>query len=552
METQNNRISNLLFACFVFIIFFALPSSLLHNFLAYNHYSPFSPESLIIFVAIACLSLGSAGVAVIWRAGGVFLVALIVLFYIYAVVNIDQVYAWIGNATVQTIVKFGFAAAALIIIFLLIRRMGATAWRGLALAAAVILASTSITWWIAAPLPRVRKMVQPSETDRSNLPPFLYIIFDEHMSVKWTPATPPSAQATRQRMLDFYQKFGFLLFTNAFSHYFNSAPSITNALNFSAEPSPVGLDKTQKGRKLVDNQVFNALNRMGYRIRVYQNQYLDFCNAADEGIEFCIEFGQNYIGDIQGTPIPTGHKSLLILGHWLKSFRFGKRITEATQKRLAASIGKDLLRIPIVGSPYNKVAPLNAMRALERLRTDVSRFPRGTAFFAHVLIPHYPYMFDDRCDLKKDPRTWLGPNTWYDNQNPPPRVEQYRHYYAQVRCLYRWLESWFDELADNGLLKDMVVIFHGDHGSRICQENPSVKTLSHPDWNRIAKDGFSTLFAVKNPKIAPGRVAVAKPINTLIEESFNDPQGLRKTKPGEGFVYLKSKGKRLQPYPYNP
>ncbi len=110
--------------------------------------------------------------------------------------------------------------------------------------------------------------------------------------------------------------------------------------------------------------------------------------------------------------------------------------------------------------------------------------------------------------------------------------------------MYKWLDNWFDDLRENGLLKDAVVIFHGDHGSRICYAAPYTSTMSHPLWDRIVKDGFTTLFAVKDPGITKGKVEVAKPIEMLLKEFFLEREKLITATPENAFLLLLSDGEK--------
>lgn len=551
MANTNLLIENRAFIWSVFIICFSLPSALLLNFLSFNKYSPLTLEAVCILFAFCIISIVYASISRACRPVGVFLVSLILIFYFSSIIPFVKFIDWVENwlSLPKLIIGGSVKLLAVLSTFLILIRLRVLGWRALSVASLIILSSTIITWWTPVQLPRVKKTVGTREMAHQDLPPILYIIFDEHMSIKWTPNNITSAVRAKQDMIDFYDKFDFLLFTNAFSRYADTDASLSNALNFSAHHFKVALSKKEQGRKLIRNKVFEILKKRGYRIRIYQSQYMDFCDSDDERIEFCLEYGNNYIGDLQGTDISTIHKALLIIGHWFRAIEF-KEIS-VVRSILSTFLGKNLLRVPILGVPYRRVGPINVVPIMERLRTDLNHFPRGTAFFAHFLIPHYPYVYDDQFTLKKDPSTWLGPSGWYGDQIPPPRIEQYRHYYDQVRGLYRWLNKWFDELKEIGLLNDIVVIFHGDHGSKIVHEVPHARTISHPHWNRIVKDGFSTLFALKDPSISKGRIEIAKPIDILLKEYFIEPTQLTIAKPHSFFLFLKTNRGELKKYRYD-
>ena len=93
-----------------------------------------------------------------------------------------------------------------------------------------------------------------------------------------------------------------------------------------------------------------------------------------------------------------------------------------------------------------------------------------------------------------------------------------------MRCLYRKLDAMFQEWQKAAILDRMVIIVHGDHGSKIYQRRPSANDqhkLSHADY----LDGFSTLFAVKGPRHPPGYDRRVAPIEQLLGEVVGVPTG---------------------------
>jgi hypothetical protein len=65
--------------------------------------------------------------------------------------------------------------------------------------------------------------------------------------------------------------------------------------------------------------------------------------------------------------------------------------------------------------------------------------------------------------------------------------------------------------ADRG----MVVIVHGDHGSRIPLHDPDTANVAVMQPADLS-DAFSTLFAIRAPAIAPGYDRRFAPINELV------------------------------------
>ena len=77
---------------------------------------------------------------------------------------------------------------------------------------------------------------------------------------------------------------GFQLFGRAYSRYGSTNPSLDNLMNFSAEPPKHFLIKP-----LGANAYFEEMARRGYRIHVYQSDFLNFCDTAGEfDVAFCL------------------------------------------------------------------------------------------------------------------------------------------------------------------------------------------------------------------------------------------------------------------------
>ena len=95
------------------------------------------------------------------------------------------------------------------------------------------------------------------------------------------------------------------------------------------------------------------------------------------------------------------------------------------------------------------------------------RHPRGHAFFAHLLLPHYPYVFDERCELRSSTSDWLTNRISSTDvliyNTPDSRAQKYERYAEQTRCLLTLLDGLLDGLESRGLLDDAIIVVHGDH-----------------------------------------------------------------------------------------
>lgn len=561
--TSNNprqNIENKSLALYVFTLFFCSFAILLTNFLAFHQYPLIKIEVFVIYFTLFIIALGMAGIVWKWRTAALFILITVFMIYLKTTFHFFPMREWLVSITAQIIssslnrkigrlIYWGLLISIhFTFLYLFIFKMGKSGWRWLSGGTLIILIVTIISWSNFKPFPHIRELKEKSTQINKELPLFIYIIWDEHMSIKWTPKKIPHAKEAEKEMQAFYNKYNFRLYANAFSHHYTTIKSIPNALNFSANPEIIEIKRTKKYNRLMGNKVFQQLKSKGYDLRVYQSEFMNFCDPSDGPIGYCYEYGNNSIGDIESLDLQIKEKAFLIVAHWLKTLSYVKYPLDVIRKILTLLRGEKINRIPIFGSPYNRVGPINVMPALEKIKSDIYDFPKGKAFFAHLLIPHYPYVYDEDNHLKKDPRTWLGVSNWYKTDPPPSWEEQYEHYYAQVRGLYKFLDNWFEDLSRQGLLKDSVIVFHGDHGSRICHMAPSYEAKSHEKWNRIVKDGFTTLFAVRDNRLPKGLVETPKPIDVLLYEFFNDTNKMDVATPENNFLYLRGENGKVEKY----
>ena len=352
------------------------------------------------------------------------------------------------------------------------------------------------------------------------------------MGIAWTPRELAMARVAEQEMLAFYRRFGFLAFTRAFSRYAESKYAIAAALNFGAggaaeldtliRPHPSHPDS---GGLVDRNRLFDHLVGLGYRIRVYQSTYLDYCAAAQR-VELCLEHQANGIEALQHADLPIHEKTLLVLGTWLSGSAGFGMLTNWTKDQ--PGVRERLRDVPILGvdAQYNAVGPLALEDIFRQLRADVAGSRGGTAFFAHLLVPHSPYVYDSQCRLKPHPGQW----TPYHVQTRGEWNARYEKYYEQLRCLYRTLNEWFTGLDARGLLRDAVVVLHGDHGSRIGYHGPD----SSPP--RLTQDFHAILFAVRARGVTAGITDLIKPIDLLLEQSLVEADRLLEPAPTEAYL----------------
>jgi hypothetical protein len=183
--------------------------------------------------------------------------------------------------------------------------------------------------------------------------------------------------------------------------------------------------------------------------------------------------------------------------------------------------------LPAWGQAVSRVGPLAVLPVLQQLEADLRSASRGQAYFAHLLIPHYPYVLDENCGVRASIAQWLynvspAARSELEPNSATSRSERYRNYFSQIRCEQRLLGRLFAAIKAAGLWSDALVIVHGDHGSRIVRYAPVARNaarLGLPDFN----DAFSTLFVVKSPRLASGVVHERAPLQSLLREALALP-----------------------------
>ena len=256
------------------------------------------------------------------------------------------------------------------------------------------------------------------------------------------------------------------------------------------------------------NAYFTELARRGYRIHVYQSDQLDYCRdrvgAPLAGIQSCLTYFINDLASLSeagGSHLATARLVMSIYKRlFLVDFQLRVRYLMLRQRWPA---------LPNWPAPP-LFSPLSSMRVLEDVVGRMQKIRAGDAYFVHLILPHYPYAYDEECEVRPDPNSWLttgqdGGNDWQ------ARNLRYELYFEQMRCVLKQLAEMFDTMNDAGQYEGAQIVVHGDHGSRIFM-------IRRRRENALAR--HSTLFAYK-PAGAVGAGSYSQkiaPINLLLPD----------------------------------
>ena len=254
---------------------------------------------------------------------------------------------------------------------------------------------------------------------------------------------------------------------------------------------------------LEENRYFDAYRAKGYAIRTYQSDSTGLSPPGDPSVT-----AQTYKVD-----------DLKVL------HSFPTRWTERFSMLFHASLRpKELFRgvVSRVGPLKTSLleyrsGPVSLSEVWpDRLLEDYRRATENTLFVAHLLIPHFPFVYRSDGSLI-NVFEWdnQGRVVYYEGEESA-YWEKWRAYGEQLQWLATQLDSFLKDLSDHPGYDSTTVIIHGDHGPRLRLLNASdserFKQLflgraslslyeyegKRPDPQELL-NRFATLFAIKRP-----------------------------------------------------
>jgi hypothetical protein len=527
---------------------FLIISASFITYLAGNSYPLISPEVWIALCGIGLLALVVSSVTVNqWRGCYALVVAVLIALFL------DKQFGDIAHIN-----KFGLIGLILgVIVFAL--KLKEKFYLTMTAFFATWLVSTLVLLLWAEGSGAVH-FVDNGRLVGSNAPPrIIHLILDAHIGIEGMPTNTDLGKAVKEQIVNFYHRYDFFLYGGAYSHYFRTWDAIPNALNFSAEPKQnawVTRADNSSPFRIRNNNYFKALSQRHYYLNVVESDILDFCSDSDSNaaLQGCTTYRSHALGAITRVHLPVSQKVILVCVGYLKSshrFLALAPMYQSLQRKFTShgvpllSEAEDALWTP--SSSF--FGSMNTMEIMDGLWDEVLRVPPGNVLFAHLLLPHYPYLYNADCSPHSSIEDWkTGTNfgefrSLRNGQNSTQlREEQYQLYFQQLQCLYARLDTLFLGMKRAGVFDDSIIIVHGDHGSRTFRHEPTpenVALLTEDDYT----DAFSTLYAIKIPGKPGGYDSAVLPLEQLLAQSLQIPQELRLGTTGKltPFVYLPSK-----------
>jgi len=322
-----------------------------------------------------------------------------------------------------------------------------------------------------------------------DLPPIIHVVLDEHIGLAGLPNDVPASSEAEAAILDAYRDFA--LFPRAYSRFAETTFSLSSLMNGDLGENAADLvagDPTDFSMK--QSAWFDTLRSKGYAIKAYQTSWFDIC-GEDGRVDACYTYPLFSPNAVQRTSLPTSEKLGLLSRKLVFSWR----------------------------GP--QMGPLAATEALERFSADIENSPRGVAWFVHLALPHFGYLYNSDCSLAPTAQ-WERENWGEDDFfTPEERRDLYRLYLAQVVCTATRMDELFAHLRAIGVYDEATIIVHGDHGSRIG-ERPFIHAAPHALSEQDLLDHYTTLLAIKAPGFAPGVRDEPAVVQAFFADTFLD------------------------------
>jgi hypothetical protein len=367
---------------------------------------------------------------------------------------------------------------------------------------ATILASTLVLAGLeraAPPRPESRPEVVPAST----MPTVIHILLDEHIGIEGIPSDLQHGPEIKAMLKSFFRSHGFRLFGRAYSRYAHTQNSIPNTLNYTSEPVNHEKLKINQAAPLESNKYFEDMHRAGYSIQTFQTSWIELCKSSERIEAACHTEGHAGVERLEKLNISTSNKAILLYQLY-GNLSVINRMLDYFNTRAGALAARAGWRWPDYWSHGVTMPAVAAMHTLSLLSEEVARSRPGQLFFAHLLIPHAPYVYDASCH-PREPADWQSEadeKPWPPNTSQS-RAQRYALLFEQVQCLYKKLGEMFERWQQAGVFDRAIIILHGDHGSRIFLHRPDAANIGAMASSDYA-DAFSTLLAIKAPGYEPG------------------------------------------------
>ena len=300
------------------------------------------------------------------------------------------------------------------------------------------------------------------------------LIWDEMSGFNSLSSKTKKGKEINIKFEDFFKKFNFDYYTNAFSTSKNSVESITSLINFREKLNENQLLVKPSNNYFVEyeiqeNLLFNKFNS----ISVMQNIHIDYCKNIN--VNKCYQYNPLNLGIINAQTD--------ILSNFISSWSLNGSIVAKLFWRL-------LKQLEIINStlePEGEKLFINNL--LNYAYVDIIS-KKYDLIFVHLLVPHKPYGFKNDCNYE----VRLSNLNIYMSLD-----ENIKQHNIERNCVINFMDNLLSKINN---LNDFEIFIMSDHGSRITnEENSSLSTIfAHKSYKQdkfkkiIEKNSIQYLF----------------------------------------------------------
>jgi hypothetical protein len=349
---------------------------------------------------------------------------------------------------------------------------------------------------------RAGQVPQASTAKRNHV---VHIILDEMLGLAAMPADCANCQTARSALEQTFRDGNFRIYPYAFSNYRGTRDSIPSILNNRLLTRADEYFRNENGRPVLrTNAYFDRYAGNKYAVRVYQSDYILYSDSKYASLA-AETYNANSLKALHSINLHWTERLQQLLTIYVRADRFWWGMWN---RAMPARFDLEPLR----------VGPLAAQDIWPaKILDDIRAASKDTLFFAHLLMPHYPYVYR-RDGSVRMPEEWRGHSKllFYSNQESAYR-SRYEQYGEQVQFLNAQIASLLAGLRTSGHYDSTAIIIHGDHGSRLrlleeseratqarlAVETPDCPAVSRYDYasepdSLDLRNRFATLLAIKH------------------------------------------------------
>ncbi|WP_372015803.1 hypothetical protein [Pseudoxanthomonas sp. 10H] len=367
----------------------------------------------------------------------------------------------------------------------------------------------SLILLLQAPQAPAREVALADLTGAGETSMVVHLLFDELGALDVIPAEYRRHQDVAE-IAGGYASRGFTVYEDVLSVSPDTHRAMSALLDSTYINSPDGNVKRFQGEdryRVVNNEVHRRMEDENWPVTIIQSWYLDYCRPEFSCITYSLAGSASVF-----ERLPDRKRRLQI---------FRRELIAALVSNDRGLVLVDLARFAIherltVRSSWrNPALPLVAMQQLDQLQEGLVSGSGRHYVFAHVLLPHFPWVLDGNCQIKES-SGWRLPYAARTGSSEA-KAEAYAAYQDQSLCMHRKVLALIDAV-DSAHPGQVQFVIHGDHGPRILRRTIPNKGVDSLD-EQTRKNLLSPFVAARLAGGGPASVrSTGAPLQKLIPD----------------------------------